>query len=147
MKEMPAEDDREQQCAALALSEVYIDREWLIKELLLDKNRIIILDCRSSNEFGESHVRNAVNFSIPSIMLRRLAAGKIDRSGCYYYYSESESEQNEQHKQRYSLLIAARDNNRRRRLRQENRQSQTKIHTKPIRMLDRQEARGNAITH
>uniref|UniRef100_A0A182Q9X9 Rhodanese domain-containing protein n=1 Tax=Anopheles farauti TaxID=69004 RepID=A0A182Q9X9_9DIPT len=38
----------------------------------------IILDCRSSHEYTESHIRTAVNFSIPSIMLRRFAAGKID---------------------------------------------------------------------
>lgn len=29
-------------------------------------------------DFSDCHVRDAVNFSIPTIMLRRLAAGKID---------------------------------------------------------------------
>lgn len=73
---MPAEDaDINDQAL---ISNVYVSKEWLQKELLVDKSRIVVLDCRSSNEYGESHIRNAVNFSIPSIMLRRLAAGKID---------------------------------------------------------------------
>ncbi|XP_075162033.1 mitogen-activated protein kinase phosphatase 3 [Haematobia irritans] len=63
-----------------------ISKEWLQAELrsisasssLRDAKDLIILDCRSSNEFSECHIRSAVNFSIPSIMLRRLAAGKID---------------------------------------------------------------------
>lgn len=56
----------------------YVKQEWLLAELRRDSKMLVILDCRSSNEYGESHVRDAVNFSIPSIMLRRLAAGKID---------------------------------------------------------------------
>lgn len=73
---MPAEDaDINDQAL---ISNVYVSKEWLQKELLVDKSRIVVLDCRSSNEYGESHIRNSVNFSIPSIMLRRLAAGKID---------------------------------------------------------------------
>ncbi|XP_036326105.1 dual specificity protein phosphatase Mpk3-like isoform X1 [Rhagoletis pomonella] len=40
--------------------------------------KLILLDCRSSHEFSESRIRSAVNFFIPSIMLRRLALGKID---------------------------------------------------------------------
>lgn len=64
----------------------FISKEWLQSELrsisasssLRDAKDLIILDCRSSNEYSECHIRSAVNFSIPSIMLRRLAAGKID---------------------------------------------------------------------
>lgn len=66
----------------------FVSKEWLQSELrtvsgsssssLRDAKDLIILDCRSSNEFSECHIRSAVNFSIPSIMLRRLAAGKID---------------------------------------------------------------------
>lgn len=55
-----------------------VSSEWLQRELRANPGRLIILDCRSSNEFAEGHIRQAVNFSIPSIMLRRLAAGKID---------------------------------------------------------------------
>jgi len=57
----------------------FVTKEWLLAELRADnQRRLVILDCRSSNEYTESHIRNAVNFSIPSIMLRRLAAGKIE---------------------------------------------------------------------
>lgn len=55
-----------------------ITKEWLLTKLRSSVGKLVILDCRSSNEYGESHIRDAVNFSIPSIMLRRLAAGKID---------------------------------------------------------------------
>lgn len=56
----------------------YAKQEWLLAELRGNSKNLVVLDCRSSNEYGESHIRDAVNFSIPSIMLRRLAAGKID---------------------------------------------------------------------
>lgn len=55
-----------------------VSNEGLLSLLRNDSKNLVILDCRSSNEYGESHIREAVNFSIPSIMLRRLAAGKID---------------------------------------------------------------------
>ncbi|XP_022905241.1 dual specificity protein phosphatase Mpk3 [Onthophagus taurus] len=56
-----------------------VTSEWLLLQLReIDQKFLVILDCRSSNEYGESHIRDAVNFSIPSIMLRRLATGKID---------------------------------------------------------------------
>lgn len=55
-----------------------VTNEELLSLLRNDAKNIVILDCRSSNEYAESHIREAVNFSIPSIMLRRLAAGKID---------------------------------------------------------------------
>ncbi|XP_033607222.1 dual specificity protein phosphatase Mpk3 isoform X2 [Cryptotermes secundus] len=71
---MPSEDDSER----ATMMEMCVSKEWLFQELRSDASRLVILDCRSSNEYGESHIRHAVNFSIPSIMLRRLAAGKID---------------------------------------------------------------------
>lgn len=55
-----------------------VSREWLQGQLRAASDNVIVLDCRSTNEFAEGHIRLAVNFSIPSIMLRRLAAGKID---------------------------------------------------------------------
>lgn len=54
-----------------------VSDEGLLSLLRNDSKKTVILDCRSSIEYGESHIRDAVNFSIPSIMLRRLAAGKI----------------------------------------------------------------------
>ncbi|XP_014243106.1 dual specificity protein phosphatase Mpk3 [Cimex lectularius] len=55
-----------------------VSKDWLCKQLRANPSRLILLDCRSSNEYGEGRIRQAVNLSIPSIMLRRLAAGKID---------------------------------------------------------------------
>lgn len=55
-----------------------VTMQWLQAELRTASETLIVLDCRSTNEFQEGHIRSAVNFSIPSIMLRRLAAGKID---------------------------------------------------------------------
>lgn len=61
-----------------SIVDIRITKEWLLQQLRADSKHVIILDCRSTNEYGESHIRHAVNFSIPSIMLRRLSAGKID---------------------------------------------------------------------
>ncbi|KZS13557.1 putative Dual specificity protein phosphatase Mpk3 [Daphnia magna] len=38
---------------------------------------LTLLDCRSAADFGECHIRRAVHLSLPSIMLRRLAGGKV----------------------------------------------------------------------
>ena len=65
---MPADSDSEQ----------WVNQDWLLRELRADASRLVMLDCRSSHDYAESHIRHAVNFSIPSIMLRRLGAGKID---------------------------------------------------------------------
>lgn len=55
-----------------------VSKEWLLTKLRSNENDAMVIDCRGSNEYAASHIRSAVNFSIPSIMLRRLAAGKID---------------------------------------------------------------------
>lgn len=55
-----------------------VSKEWLLGKLRSDERDMILIDCRGSNEYGQCHIRSAVNFSIPSIMLRRLAAGKIE---------------------------------------------------------------------
>ncbi|XP_016967182.1 dual specificity protein phosphatase Mpk3 [Drosophila biarmipes] len=55
------------------------NKEWLQSQLRsLDSKELILLDCRGSHEYSESHIRGAVNLCIPSIVLRRLALGKID---------------------------------------------------------------------
>lgn len=55
-----------------------VSKEWLQSELRSPTKSLIVLDCRSSNEFQEGHIRSAVNFSIPSLILKRLATGKIN---------------------------------------------------------------------
>lgn len=54
-----------------------VSNEWLRDELRAGCKDLIVLDCRSANDYAAGHVRGAVNFSIPSIILRRLATGKI----------------------------------------------------------------------
>lgn len=68
---MPSEDD----CSLL--SNICVGCEWLATELT-SRKKTLILDCRSSMDFSECHIRDAINFSIPTIMLRRLNSGKID---------------------------------------------------------------------
>jgi rhodanese-related sulfurtransferase len=61
-----------------------IDKNCLISELRScssnspNKKEIIILDCRSANDYAASHIKQSANISIPTIMLRRLKEGKID---------------------------------------------------------------------
>lgn len=62
----------------------FVSNEWLQSELRSGSSSasvakdLIVLDCRSSQDYAVGHIRSAANFSIPSIMLRRLAAGKIE---------------------------------------------------------------------
>lgn len=57
-----------------------IDKNNLISELRSNcnpnKKEIIILDCRSANDYAVNHIKNAANISIPTIMLRRLKEGE-----------------------------------------------------------------------
>ena len=56
----------------------FIDKSNLIMELRSsnpNKKEIIILDCRSANDYVVSHIKHAANISIPTIMLRRLKEG------------------------------------------------------------------------
>ncbi|KAI4481883.1 hypothetical protein M0802_013871 [Mischocyttarus mexicanus] len=57
-----------------------IGPDWLFRELRSQDgtNRLLILDCRAHSDFLEAHIRGSVSLAIPSIMLRRLAAGKVD---------------------------------------------------------------------
>lgn len=54
--------------------------EGLFRELRSQNgpNKLLILDCRAHSDFSDAHIRGSVPLAIPSIMLRRLAAGKVD---------------------------------------------------------------------
>jgi rhodanese-related sulfurtransferase len=55
-----------------------IDKINLITELRSanpNKKEIIILDCRSANDYALCHIKSSANISIPTIMLRRLKEG------------------------------------------------------------------------
>lgn len=62
-----------------------VDKNSLIGELRSCKSscsdnmkEIVILDCRSANDYATSHIKQSTNVSIPTIMLRRLKENKID---------------------------------------------------------------------
>lgn len=38
----------------------------------------IVLDCRSQNDYNKSHIKGAISIFLPSLMLRRLKAGKLN---------------------------------------------------------------------
>ena len=59
--------------------------DWLLNELIKNEQKIdenlsnlLILDCRNLFDFKECHIKNSVALTLPSIMLRRLANGKVD---------------------------------------------------------------------
>ncbi|CAL8093736.1 unnamed protein product [Orchesella dallaii] len=41
-------------------------------------NEVVILDCQNPHEFHDCHIRGAINVAFPAILIRRIAAGKID---------------------------------------------------------------------
>ncbi|GAB6020868.1 hypothetical protein CHUAL_003518 [Chamberlinius hualienensis] len=51
--------------------------EWLHDELCLENGRILILDCRLQTYYLKGHIRGAINVTLPSLLLRRLANGKV----------------------------------------------------------------------
>jgi dual specificity MAP kinase phosphatase len=55
-----------------------VSNEQLLEMILAATPKLIILDLRTFSEFQISKIRNSVNFSIPSILKKRLIAGKID---------------------------------------------------------------------
>jgi dual specificity MAP kinase phosphatase len=54
-----------------------IGADWLWQQLRSSEPKVTVLDCRSASDFSECHIRQAVHLSLPSIMLRRLAGGKV----------------------------------------------------------------------
>jgi len=55
----------------------WIDADWLWGQLRRVEAQVTVLDCRSAHDFSECHIGQAVHLSLPSIMLRRLAGGKV----------------------------------------------------------------------
>lgn len=53
--------------------------DWLVENIINPSSEIIVLDCRPTSDFHHSHVRGAINVTLPAsvIMLRRLANGKF----------------------------------------------------------------------
>lgn len=56
-----------------------VNCQWLQRKLCSEESSsLIILDCRNSFDYDALHIKNAINFSIPTILLRRLQQNKID---------------------------------------------------------------------
>ncbi len=50
--------------------------EWLSQQLDNGKE-LLILDCRSPNDYNTSHIQGAIHVAIPTLMLRRLKKGNL----------------------------------------------------------------------
>ena len=48
-----------------------------LSEQLEDGNPLLLLDCRSAQDYNTSHVVGAIHVAIPSLMLKRLKRGNI----------------------------------------------------------------------
>ena len=59
----------------------YCSPEWLSQQLEKmgsgDSNSILVVDCRSPNDFNSSHISGAIHVALPTIMLRRLKNGTL----------------------------------------------------------------------
>ena len=59
----------------------YCSPEWLSQQLEKmgsgDSNSILVLDCRTPNDFNSSHISGAIHVTLPTIMLRRLKNGTL----------------------------------------------------------------------
>ncbi|XP_014216551.1 dual specificity protein phosphatase 7 [Copidosoma floridanum] len=78
---MPAgtEEVRRQEEEEVHGDDERVSCEWLCRELGTgSQGRLLVLDCRGAGDYAEGHIRGSVALAIPSIMLRRLAAGKVE---------------------------------------------------------------------
>lgn len=55
--------------------------DWVHGQLRTDDDgRILVLDCRLQTDYANGHIRGAINVTLPSILLRRLASDKVSIS-------------------------------------------------------------------
>jgi 3-mercaptopyruvate sulfurtransferase SseA len=54
---------------------------------------MLILDCRSQTDYTKSHIKGAISIFLPSLMLRRLKAGKLN-IGCIIQNNEAKDKFN-----------------------------------------------------
>ncbi|XP_077989327.1 dual specificity protein phosphatase 7-like [Glandiceps talaboti] len=50
--------------------------EWLHEQLATNDN-LVLLDCRASRDFNQSHIEGAINVTLPTLLLRRLKKGHV----------------------------------------------------------------------
>lgn len=49
---------------------------------------MLVLDCRAQNDYNKSHIKGAISIFLPSLMMRRLKAGKLN-IGCIIQNNEA----------------------------------------------------------
>ncbi|CAG0881093.1 unnamed protein product [Darwinula stevensoni] len=52
--------------------------EWLALELRRSTPDVCVIDCRNPSDFSQSHIGGAVNLTIPTLLFRRFANGKLN---------------------------------------------------------------------
>lgn len=56
----------------------WVDPQWLWLELRRSSGPgVLVVDCRNLEDYTRSRIRGSVHLSLPSLLLRRLAAGKL----------------------------------------------------------------------
>ncbi|XP_066922104.1 dual specificity protein phosphatase 6-like [Clytia hemisphaerica] len=53
------------------------DVQWLHTQTYQFGEKILIIDCRTLNEYSKGHIEGAINLFVPSLMLRRLKKGNV----------------------------------------------------------------------
>lgn len=69
-----------------------ITAETLVEDIKGHRG-MLILDCRSQADFTRSHIKGAISIFLPSLMLRRLKAGKLN-VGCIIQNNEAKDKFN-----------------------------------------------------
>ena len=57
-----------------------VEAQYLQEALRRQEHPLLVLDCRPATDFLSAHIRGALNVALPSLMLRRLASGKLSLS-------------------------------------------------------------------
>ncbi|CAG5127046.1 unnamed protein product [Candidula unifasciata] len=58
----------------------YLCPDGLRDEISKNIKNLLIIDCRSQSEYTRSHIRGAINVTLPSLMLKRLKRGNLNIS-------------------------------------------------------------------
>lgn len=58
-------------------SRMSVEASFLCEALRRGREEVLVLDCRGPEHYAAGHIRGAVSVGLPSLMLRRLASGKL----------------------------------------------------------------------
>ncbi|XP_061178943.1 dual specificity protein phosphatase 7-like [Saccostrea echinata] len=60
----------------MKMSGEFCSPEWL-RESLRAGEKVLLMDCRPQNDYVRSHIKGAINVTLPNLMLRRLKKGNL----------------------------------------------------------------------